>query len=306
LVLSGTDVFFDDLTAIYRVPQTGGAPVTFVDAGAMGLQINDGLDIDGAFLYWASQDVTDVITPNMIQRVPLTGGPGTTAVIQTFAGTPLRYPQASQGFLYNAVPDATTSNDVIDRTPFGGALSSTTRVVSGINLPSVLLVRPYLVSCGNLFLEDSQTAGASIKLVSPAGGAVSTLATAAAAAPADIVRSFDTDGASLYFSNSTQIRKLPVGGGPIQTLASDPTRTSHRVAVDSQNVYWLSNSFGAFGVCLGLRVERVSKAGGPAVILVDAPSVCGNDIAVDETSIFWTQSGSFGPFGPGEVRRLGK
>jgi hypothetical protein len=70
-----------------------------------------------------------------------------------------------------------------------------------------------------------------------------------------------TDGAYLYWADSQAIRRMPIGGGAVSTLANG-TALGH-VALDDSYVYYSS----------GTTIRRVPKSGGASTILVSGYTV---------------------------------
>jgi hypothetical protein len=288
LALTDTDVYFRNQAAIDRVSTTGGAAATFVDAGALDVSIDQGLDIGDGFLYWSSSGPTDSLF-----RLPLSGG--TSGVFSTGSPTHrMLYPQVSAGFVY----DSSLPINHVERTFASGSSAPTVVAVGTTNFAPVPLHRNYIATCDRLFFEDLQGGLIPIKSTPPGGGPITTLVASAGA----FLRGLDVDGSNLYFADFTSIKSVPLGGGAVTALATDPGRTINQIVVGSNNVYWLSQLLGTTGACVDLSIKSVPKAGGPTSFLEDLPGLCGNDLAHDETSLFWTDTTALGT---GEVRRLG-
>ena len=66
-----------------------------------------------------------------------------------------------------------------------------------------------------------------------------------------------TDGAYLYWADSQAIRRMPIGGGAVSTLANG-TALGH-VALDDGSVYY----------SCGTTIRRVAKTGGASSIIED-------------------------------------
>lgn len=114
------------------------------------------------------------------------------------------------------------------------------------------------------------------------GGAVTTLASGQ-----DASGRIAVNGSSLYWTGTSSITKLPLGGGsaPV-TLASGQGGTSG-LAVDATNVYWLAVDASGMG-----SVLRTPTSGGPVTTLVSGVSQP-HEIAVDAANVYWTM-GVFG------------
>lgn len=80
---------------------------------------------------------------------------------------------------------------------------------------------------------------------------------------------------------SNEVRQVAKGGGSAETIAE--SIAPRRIALDEQNVYWVSGAGG---------VSSVSKTGGPVTVI--SPDLecsvaypCGDAIAVDADAVYW-------------------
>lgn len=95
-----------------------------------------------------------------------------------------------------------------------------------------------------------------------------------------------SDGVHLFWldHNACAIRRVPVGGGPEQTLwQNDPKDLgvcvggTTEIALDDKYVYWGGNS-----------VQRLAKTGGARELIADGDAVrVVRDIEVDDTHVYW-------------------
>jgi hypothetical protein len=308
LAITDTQIFFTGFLTLQQVGRTGGSVTTVFDAFATeDGQIGEGIDVDSTAVYFVVTNNGNFV-PQQILRQPMIGGAPITLVSQSPDVLLPQFPQVTGGLVYNVTISALgTVVDFIQETPVGGPLNNTTNLFSATHMfPPVDLVRPYLVSCGDIFFERLQPqGGTSIQVMPAAGGTPSTLV-GAASAPGDIVFAFDSDGQFLYYATREQVVRVPVGGGTVQVLASEPGRVITKLVVDAQNVYALATLFGPFGQCLDMQVIAVPKGGGTATVLEDLTAKCGTDIAQDEATLFFTDSEVDDGIGPSEVRRLPK
>jgi hypothetical protein len=95
------------------------------------------------------------------------------------------------------------------------------------------------------------------------------------------VASIAVDGTSVYWATSAAVMKVPLGGGPITTLASGAVGVS-RMAVDAVSAYWTYDSG---------DIMKVPIGGGAVTTLASTQCNLGY-IAVDSTSVYYTEPGS--------------
>jgi hypothetical protein len=82
-----------------------------------------------------------------------------------------------------------------------------------------------------------------------------------------------------------EVRRMPLGGGPIETIASGQEQ-ARVVRIAGDEVYW------AYGVDGGVRYLSASSLGAPVTISGSGGPQYVADIAVDATEVYWTDSGT--------------
>lgn len=95
------------------------------------------------------------------------------------------------------------------------------------------------------------------------------------------------DGASVYWTTATAVRRVPIAGGEPETLV-DGLQDARGLAVDGENVYVVDRP--ASSAQEG-RVLRVPKDGGDATLVGESQGI-DNGVALDETSVYWLADGS--------------
>lgn len=95
-------------------------------------------------------------------------------------------------------------------------------------------------------------------------------------------RAIAVDAANVYWATDTTIARVPIGGGPLVTLASDLRGGPFSIAVDSTYVYW--------GAPPGLWSKAPLNGGASlsSVPLATIDSSIGA-VAVDATNVYWAK-----------------
>jgi len=107
------------------------------------------------------------------------------------------------------------------------------------------------------------------------------------------------DSQYVYFTERDigNIKKVPIGGGAPQTIASGLNAYLQSLAVDTDNVYFVEHN--ATGSGVGGRVGKVPKNGGTVTILASGQSGP-FFVAVDSSWVYFTE------YGAGNVKRVSK
>jgi hypothetical protein len=120
----------------------------------------------------------------------------------------------------------------------------------------------------------------------PSTGCLTILATGQALAGGLAV-----DGTNVYFTGSAEVRKVPINGGAVATVA--PAPAAEKITIDATNIYFFENAANG-------AVQSVPIAGG-AVTSISAPETWPSAIVVDGTRAYWASAPN-GPTPPGAIR----
>jgi sugar lactone lactonase YvrE len=272
--------------------------------------------VDGSAVYVTEVDINDENEAADVVRIPLDGGPRTILAAAQRAGqsiviTPAAVFYVTGGDVDRKIPDSVVRVPTSGGKPvkvgktflfadaglatdgdslyFGELRDKANRVM---RLPIAGGKATELASTVNdavrLFAVDGLhvywLASSKILKVAKSGGTASELA------QGTNVWGMASNGAHLYWTDKGDgkangtVRRVPVAGGPVETLASGLT-LPWGIAVDSTHAYWVTNADKTGSVM------RVPTRGGPPETLAaqqDAPV----HIALDAGSVYWTNAGS--------------
>jgi hypothetical protein len=242
-----------------KVPVGGGEATTIASGQDSPTQIV----VDSTNVYW--------VTGSACMSTPVSGGPVTAAVTMPNG---YNFGIATDGTSLYWAGQAISGPDpagVIVRLPPGGSAST---LASAQFQP-----RDVLVDSARVYWADLNNYGVtSVMSTALVGGTVATLVPAGSPGP---VYPLAIVGATLYGVGDS-VTSVPLAGGTVTTLAAN--QLSETIAVDADNVYWVSDSV----------IKCVPLTGGRVVTLAPAPDGPGNQsamIAVDATSVYWVDQG---------------
>jgi hypothetical protein len=242
-------------------PDGGGdaSPVPIVLA--QGQTTPYGIAIDHANVYWTTLQQPPLGT---VCKVPIGGGAAV-----TLAG--------GLGFPYGIAVDATNvywtaySNpgNILTVPIEGGAVVT---LVSGLTYPMSIAV-----GSGSAYwsAEDPSILGQ----VGLDGGAVTTLAM-------DAVNGITLNDTSVFFTSSSFVFAVPLGGGAVRSLVIGAGETPEGIAVDPKNVYWANTANPG-------QIYRAPIDGGTAVTLASMETNP-EGVAVDGEHVYWTNTTAHG------------
>lgn len=149
-----------------------------------------------------------------------------------------------------------------------------------------------VVDAHNVYFTDNQGTDSNVLSVPKEGGTVTVLASNVYD-PSGIA----VDAAYVYFVDTSAVRKVPIGGGPVTALADAENAAYSAVAVDDDNVYW--TNYAGLGSTM-----QIPKAGGPPITL-DGGSHYPAGVLVTGGSVYWTAFSDYAiesaPVGGGPV-----
>lgn len=259
-------------TNIVRIPLNGGKPTVLAANQRAAQSIVAAKDA----LFWIVSGDVDRNIADAVMRVPVAGGKPS-KVGKTFVASEAAL-VADATYLYFGDYHATTGR--LMRLPIAGGTAQEIAAY-GEDTVSVLAVdaiSAYWVSLGAI-VKAPIGGGPVTVLVKDAGvGNVWGLA---------------SDGSHLYWTdrgnyrsddaNTGAVRRIPVGGGIVETVASGLRGRPWGIATDATHVFWVINAERGGGIM------RAPKAGGPASVVVGR-QFSPVHLALDATHVYWANA----------------
>lgn len=263
----------DDLpTKIVRIPLDGSNSTVLAAKQRNGQSIVPTKDA----LFWIAGGDTDKNIPDAVMRLPLAGGKPTT-VGKTFVFSEAAL-VADATYLYFG--DYREKTARLMKLPIAGGNAQEVSAYGNdsISVLAVDATSAYWVSLGAI-VKAPLGGGPVTVLVKDTGvGNVWGLA---------------SDGNHLYWTdrnnyknddaNTGAVRRIPVAGGTVETIASGLRGRPWGIATDATHIYWVINAERGGGIM------RAPKAGGPASVVVGGQSAPTN-LALDGTYVYWANA----------------
>ncbi len=262
------------------------APTTL----ASGLSVSSKIMMDSDAIYWAEDDGTvpyyNDATTGIIRKVGKNGGTVTTLV------SGLNHPDAVLFDDFNVYfierGSWPNNNGTIKKVPKkGGAI---TTLASGLNYPQGAAA----IDSTNVYWQEPTS---NIQKVGKNGGSATTIYSGS---PYWSLAPISVDIAFIYWTEISEngytrvLRKMPLGGGTVTTLATGLT-SGNDIVLDASNIYWTESGDVGSGPVAGSGVLRkVPKNGGTVTTLasgLNAPY----GITLDFASgyVFWVETGTW-------------
>jgi hypothetical protein len=262
------------VTDVVRVPLAGGEPVVLASRQRKARSL---VAIEES-LFWIVAGDPARRGPHEVVELPLAGGKPK-HVGRASPSTGLAVGGTSLFFA-----DGQREARIARRSLGGGALEPVAEHgEEGIEAVAVDSARVFWVAPGRV--DTGSIVAAPI-----GGGAVTELAHSVGF---QTIAGIASDGAHLYFCDGgnaaanrrAAVRRVPVGGGTAETIATGFPRDGRpwRPAVDATHVYWLVTGTPPNGHAL----MRAPKAGGPVTVLVRGEAAYGYHLALDTSSVYW-------------------
>jgi hypothetical protein len=275
IAVDATSVYWMNLVAgtIERMPINGGTIVTLVSGQAY----SENIAVDATSVYWAAGSSVEA---GGIYRVSIGGG-----VPVAIASDPTELHDAVVSDGTDVYWTSYQTGTVTD-TPVDGGASVT--LASGQQAPMAIALDPL-----NVYWTNTSGSGAVMKAARPGGSPV-------LVASAQYAFQIATDLTAVYWISAGNLVKMPLGGGPLLTVASSlPSTNPTALAVDSTNAYVGFDEDGNEPILV-----QVPLNGDPVVTLVPGGGLQSVEgIALDAKCVYWTESDSGGR---GRVMALAK
>jgi hypothetical protein len=249
LALDATHLYWTDWDAgtIESLPLAGGNPTTLVS----GLTQPRALAVDATHVYWS--------TPTSVMMAPLAGGFATPLASAESGVVQL---VASDSYVYAFGP---TFIDALYPTAPG---TTGTGIVTGSEYLATFAMAGSQPVWATAPSSPDASDGALLTM-SPGTHQVVTLATGVDCGGVAIAQG------TVYFSDSSELLKVPVGGGTPTVIATNQGWPSNLTS-DGTNLYWVSGS----------SLVKMPLTGGTPVT-IDSPTAA-NAMVTDDTSVYWT------------------
>ena len=252
-----------DAVGVFSLPLTGGSVTPLASTGSAALELR----LDGSDILWTESD-------GSLYSVPADGS----AAAQTLASGLL----ATGAFVINGSNIAVAEGSFVE--DFGQVVAlprtggATTPLLTGISTASP----PLAVDASNAYVAD----GWRVKKVPLSGSGVATVQVEGNDSIEDVAQ----EGGYIYWLEGGAIRvikRMPVGGGSVETLAST-SEFVEQIATDSSAVYWVEGYD---------TIQRVANSGG-TVSTVASGLAAVSDLLSDGSHVYFSEQDA------GRIRRV--
>jgi hypothetical protein len=276
IAVDSTYMYWTQGNEVAKKPFSGGNIQTL----AGGLSDPRGIVVDNINAYWVDFAAASVSQALLIGGAPQQLWPPTNNDAG-IVGPPNPTDVAADGTnVYWVTGGVGNSSGQVLSVPIGSGGSVTPKVISSSEAHPIAVA----LDANNVYWVDegdttSQTGpfNGSVNQAPKQGGAITPLATGLQL-PWDVA----VDQTSVYWTeknNPGAVKKLPIGGGPIVTLAQGVgVGAPYGIAVDSQYVYWTDYD--------NSEVLRLPKGGGSPLALASTQNTPAA-ITVDQVNVYW-------------------
>jgi hypothetical protein len=285
IAVDETNLYWVDMAALNSISRNGGASREL--ATGLGLPID--LAIGDGRVFWAEAYCCGRIFTGSIKSVASGGGAVTTHLSELDQVRSLDVASGTLYFIDGSSPPPGGASGRIARAPIAG--TPITTVVTAVMADAGT---PMAVDDNNLYFADAS----GLKKVSLQGGVVESLASDLVT---DTIYAVAVDGQFVYFLSrrrSPIVRRVAVGGGPIEDVtlpASGLRHSSARLVLSDGYFYWVERSY---SVPPADAIMKASVNGGPPIAIASGMPPLG-DIAVSGNNVYFNERGF-----PDKVQRI--
>jgi len=243
-----------------------------------------GLATDGTNVYWTDQGVSNF--GGLVQSVPVGGG--STVALASPVTVPVDLAIDTTNVFWSAGADP--GGNAIFSVPKTGGAYGTVVTAAGLGSGGDAVwvaadgVNVYWAGIEGGVFQAPKSTGSPVITLDPV------------TAPPGIVFAIAVDASNVYWTEASPgaelLRKTPIGGGLVTTLASGLTLSVDvsDIATDGVNVYWTQGESGVSGG----SVNSVSVNGGPTLTIATT-SVTPGALAVDANYAYWVAGAQIQP-----------
>lgn len=236
-----------------------------------------------------------------LQKVPLDGS--LPSILATISGTVFALTADSTHVYWEQEERRPTPTDTT---------TSIVRISKAGGLPQVITteashdgfsVRAMVVREGQVFFDWSSSLSNRyrIRKVPSTGGTPITLADVINIPSDQIVKSIAADSSNVYWSDTTTINSVPIGGGS-RVILSSLENQANSIAIQGNRLFWVETD-----CCRTYqpgRIKSIPLQGGQVSVILDRLPALNGTLAVTATNLYWIEgSVLFATEGWGRVRK---